>query len=163
MDTVEKDDLVAMGSFMSTKLTDTRKKGLKELILPAFESAQAITIDGSKGKCEEDYCAGEGQGERRGRMTCLNYNLSFQNLIQQQLPENLFPCGFVRTLLINAPSYIKRSCDIPMMEGFFDNVHDEESKVVKRIKTEKKDFVVGEKTIIIERQEEIESLNYLLV
>ena len=91
-------------------------------------------------------------------MTIIQANLSAPDAIQQRLPQDLFPGGLRRALLLNSSTFCKESCNFVSRggnnkPGFFDRGHDVD-KTVKRIR-EKLKYTnnVGEKNIIIDREE----------
>jgi hypothetical protein len=157
---------IGVAQDMAEQLTDFRKGGRKEILQPAFIESQSYTVDGNEAvQSEDDYCgsSGNNQGVRRGRMTCLRFNLSAKDNIQQQLPSDLFPRGFVPTLLTNAPTSIKLGCNFAYKKSeLFDKIHDNDSPIVKGINNQLKDFDLGEQNIIIDDEVQIESLKQLL-
>jgi hypothetical protein len=66
---------------MANQLTNLKRGGRKEIILPACVQADALSIDGKIVPNQaggNNYCGGTGRNEtdRRGRMTALRFNLS---------------------------------------------------------------------------------------
>ena len=92
-------------------------------------------------------------------MVLLNSNLSAPDAIQQRLPQDLFPGGVSRALLLNSMKFCKENCNFVTRgdnskPGFFERGHDID-KTVKGIR-EKLKYTndVGEKNIIIDRKEQ---------
>lgn len=155
----EKYNAVEVARDMSTKVTDMRKKGRKEMILPLFRSALQKTVEGRQGQCTEDYCGGTGdkQSRRRGRMTCLVFDMTVHTIIEQHLPAGTFPYGFVRTALVQSPSFIKENCNFQDYKQFFGRdeeglpvVHDAENEIVDNITSRLVGHDVRQQTVIID-------------
>jgi hypothetical protein len=159
-ETERKELAIKVNRDMMTLITDMRRKGQKEKILPLVKNAQSETLTGnSKGDCEVDYCADPKQADRRRKMACTQHNLSASDNIEEHVPASLYPNGMTHKLLINAPSCATTACC---------NFHNEEmgldEKSSTAIKMNKylKDHYVGEKTIFI-NESLVDALNQLLL
>lgn len=140
-------------------------------LLECYKTAETKTLAGGT-DVHSIYCSGDvGDCYKRRRQrvfkTCLVMIL--KKPIQKRLPDGFFSGrGFTRTLLRLSPSDILAGfTDIKV--SFFGAVYDEDIRISKHIKNkvvEKKlkstDDDTGERTIIIESQEQIESLKILL-
>ena len=156
-----REDAVKVNCDFANYLADLRIGGRKEIIQPALYKAQRKRFDGSDAEeCNEDYCAGPGDklNKRRSKMTMIQANLSAPDAIQQRLPGDLFPGGLRRALLLNSSTFCKENCNFVSCggnnkPGFFDRGHDI-NDTEKRIR-EKLKYTndVGEKAIIIDREE----------
>lgn len=157
------EDAIKVNRNMSIMLTQTKRKGRKEVFFPLFCDAQDLTLDGAKGKCDDDYCGTQKQDTIRSRMAILHHNLSASTSIDQRLPDSLCPHGIFHKLLINAPSQIKHNCNFQSEKfEFFDSVHDEESSIVVKMKKHLKNYDVGENTIFVNSEAQVDSLKLLL-
>ena len=166
---------------MFASLTDTKSPKRRPRLLKCYKTADTQTLAGGT---DEDavYCSGEGKDcyrRRRHRIvrTCLVMIL--KRPIQQRLPDGLFSGrGFTRTLLRLSPKHI--ATEFSFVKGSFfqtDRGEDrrivkygEDNKIVKRIRSKivektlkSTDDDTGKRTIIIESQEQIDSLKRLLV
>lgn len=160
----------------ANNLTDIRTSGRKEIVLPAIDQALKKSFDGSDAAETDadaddsvEYCAGAGgvQNARRGRMTCLFFNLSASAPIQQHLPNDLFRGGYKHDLLVNSQTFCKRSCNFVNPSerpkpGFFKDGHDM-AKTVKGIRDNIIHPKVGTKNVIIDSEEQLASLKRLFL
>lgn len=98
-------------------------------------------------------------------MTILRHNLSAAENIEGCLPDSLCPHGFTHELLVNAPSNTKRGCNFTdkNVDVFdVDGVHQEESEIVKRMKSKLNTHEIGEMTILTDNEPQVECLTDLL-
>ena len=146
---------------MKSKLTDTRVAGQADIVLPVWQDSQQVTIAGrSLGRNSlapaDDYVSGRTKNvtQRRGRITSLCTNLFLQNQITPRLPDDIFPGGFVRTLLINAPSFSNTYCNFQKdkMSFFGSRFHGQGSKLVEHIQTGMSKYSIVETKIIVDRK-----------
>ena len=94
-------------------------------------------------------------------MTILRHNLSAAENIEGCLPDSLG----AHELLVNAPSNTKRGCNFTdkNVDVFdVDGVHQEESEIVKRMKSKLNTHEIGEMTILTDNEPQVECLTDLL-
>ena len=129
-------------------------------------------LDGSKGNCDEDHCSGAGntRGVRRCKMACLESNVILLPSILQRLPDDLFPCGFIRALFLLSPTAVKGFCDFqnPNWNFFDGEFHDYGScvvgdkSVVDSIDSKVKDeHLIRQTNVVIDSQTQVDSLKRL--
>ena len=100
-----------------------------------FKNEQEWTVNGRKGGCEEDYYSNICHEERRKRMPCILFNLLARKQIVKNLPHDIFPKGFILTMLVNSPTFGKHKCDFLKVERwdrkrmkFFDGFHGKDQR-----------------------------------
>ena len=94
----------------------------------------------------------------------------FRVAIERQLPLGFFSkYGYTCTLLRMSPSDISRHASMFLTREFFNVVHEEGSSIAQKVKSsiidkkfKSKDDETGARTIIIETQDQVESLQKLL-
>jgi hypothetical protein len=123
--------------------------------------SQSKTLDGSDGQSndtsDDDYCAvGDKQYERRRAIPWLQYCIHLEAPIKRRLQRAgiHFSEGFVRCLLLNAPTVVLRTCD------FQKDIDDMTSLVQKAKKL--KQYSVQETTIVVDCQLHADALEDLM-
>jgi len=141
-------------------LTDTRLGDKRESILPLWEAAQSMTIDGNAASCEVDYCAGRSRdkGGTRSAIASIYVCLILRHEIPKRLP-GAFRNEFTRTMVTNSRSYTRKACnfqskiiDTPRQKAsfFFDSEnHGEDSYWGKKIRKGLTHRQVGKQSIIL--------------
>lgn len=142
-------------------------------LLKCYKTAESSTFDGGRDEeLSKPYCSGDAGAcytRRRQKIFRTFLIMILKKAIQRRLPDNFFSrrC-FTRSVLRVAPTDIVNGFN-DVKVSFFEIDHNEDSNIVKKIKknvVDKKlqssDDDTGKRTIIIESQEQIDSLKILI-
>lgn len=167
---------VACDIFAHITKTDGREE--RKHIVKTYDTVQSKSVLGGVQESGEDYCSGVRSPhstqrifrDRRNRMRDFFFFNWFRVAIERQLPLGFFSkYGYTCTLLRMSPSDISRHASMFLTREFFNVVHEEGSSIAQKVKSsiidkkfKSKDDETGARTIIIETQDQVESLQKLL-
>ena len=102
-------------------------------------------------------------------MPYILFNLLARKQIVKNLPPDIFPKGFILTMLVNSPTFGKHKCDFLKVERwdrkrmkFFDGFHGKDSAIVKGINEEMRDDDNVKELIAVKDNEQLSALKELL-